>query len=61
MNTKYDHKEVRCEEMSELDVEFKLVGEPRTCCVCAGHGCAEALAEMAKRQKPLADDGKTEG
>lgn len=58
MKTEYDHDEVRCEAMADLDCEIKLVGEPRTCCVCCGHGCAEALAELAKRQNKQADDSE---
>jgi hypothetical protein len=44
----YDHDEVRCAEMADIDVDTKLVGEKRTCCVCDGHDCAEARAERAK-------------
>jgi hypothetical protein len=64
MKTGHDHDEVRCATMEELDHDCKLVGEPRTCCVCIGHGCAEALAEIAKRQEKLTDGSKkpnTEG
>ena len=50
MTKKYDHDEVRCEQMADADVDYKRPGEPRTCCVCAGHDCAEARAERAKHQ-----------
>jgi hypothetical protein len=58
MKTDYDHEEVRCAAMEESDHDCKLVGEPRTCCVCIGHGCPEALAEIAKRKKKPTDDSK---
>lgn len=48
MKEEYDHQEVRCAAMEDCDHDQKLVGEPRTCCVCIGHGCAEALAEIAR-------------
>ena len=49
----YDHDEVRCDEMADWDCENKLPGVPRTCCVCAGHDCAEARAERAKHPKRI--------
>jgi hypothetical protein len=35
-----DHDEVRC--------DTKVVGEPRTCCVCVGHDCQAARDEMMR-------------
>jgi hypothetical protein len=54
-NGNYDHDEVRCELMSDIDCDMKLVGEPRTCCVCVGHDCQSARAE---RQKHPAQNGR---
>jgi len=58
---KYDHDEVRCDEMADSDCENKSVGDPRTCCVCAGHDCALARAERLKhpaRISPLTTELK---
>lgn len=49
----YDHDEVRCELMSELDALTKAVGESRTCCVCIGHNCPDARAERRKHPARL--------
>ena len=43
-----DHDEVRCQAMAEADLENLVVGVPRTCCVCADHGCMEARTERQK-------------
>lgn len=50
---KFNHEEVRCEEQADWDCENLLPGSKRTCCVCSGHGCEEALTEMAKHHKPI--------
>jgi hypothetical protein len=55
-SAKYDHDEVRCDEMMDWDCEFKAVGERRTCCVCAEHDCAEARAERAKHPKRISSN-----
>ena len=47
-SAKYDHDEVRCDEMADSDCDNKMVGEPRTCCVCAGHDCEVARTERLK-------------
>jgi hypothetical protein len=44
---KYDHDEVRCDEMAAADHASKVVGEARTCCVCAGHACEAARAKRS--------------
>jgi hypothetical protein len=54
-NGRYDHDEVRCELMADVDCDTKVVGEPRTCCVCVGHDCQEARDE---REKHPAQDAK---
>jgi hypothetical protein len=48
MSASYDHDEVRCELMADVDCDTKVVGEPRTCCVCVGHDCQEARDEMMR-------------
>ena len=45
---RYDHEEVRCDIMAEVDCDTKLVGEAATCCICAGHNCREAQLERKK-------------
>jgi hypothetical protein len=44
----FDHDEVRCAQMADVDCDTKAVGEPRTCCVCIGHDCQEARDEMMR-------------
>lgn len=42
------HNERRCDAMVECDCVSKLPGEPRTCCVCVGHGCSEDISERSR-------------
>lgn len=50
MTPAYDHEEVTCETMWEVVLDTLPPGTPRYCCVCEGHGCPEALAEIARAQ-----------
>ena len=53
---KFDHEEVTCEAMWETIHDTLSVGEPRYCCVCVGHGCPEALAEISRVKTKAAAD-----
>jgi hypothetical protein len=53
---RYDHDEVRCDAMADADCDILSFGSRRTCCVCVGHDCAEARAELAKYQKMKISD-----
>jgi hypothetical protein len=50
---KYDHDEVQCEVIADLDCDNLPPGTPRTCCVCIGHDCQEARAERVKHPKRI--------
>lgn len=63
MNIELDHDEVRCEQMVDADLDNLLPGTPRTCCVCVGHDCAAAKAEIEriKHQEQLKETIPTNG